>query len=153
MSKHWYLVGQSAGARIFEQDGIKKELLLVRRFENPEGALKTSELVSDRQGRFDSGNMTGHNAVGNVDAPRKHVLNRFAKELGEFLEQNARQNAYESIVLIAESHVLGEIKKTIGKATTQRLLESISKNLGHIADQDMMLQLEGALCRCEDIRA
>jgi protein required for attachment to host cells len=153
MNKHWYLIGHLAGARIFEQEGIKQELRLVRRFENPEGKLKTSELVSDRQGRSDSNSMIGHNAVGNVDTARKHVLENFVQEIGKFLEQQAERNAFASIVLVAEPHVLGEIKKVIRKVTSHRMRQAVTKDLVHVSDHDMATQLKGVLCQHEEIRA
>lgn len=153
MNKHWYLVGQRAGARIFEQDGIKPELRLVRRFENPEGLLKTSELVSDRQGRSDSGSMAGHNAVGKTDTPREHVLESFTHELGHFLEHEAERGAFVSLVLVAEPHVLGSLKKAVGKTTSHLLRESVTKDLLHVSDHDMAGQLSAVLCTREDVRA
>lgn len=143
MNRHWYLVGHRAGARIFEQEGIKPELRLVRRFQNPQGMLKTSELVTDRQGRADSSYMVGHNAVGKDDTPRKHVLESFARELGEFLEQEAERNTFASLVLVAEPHLLGELKKAIGKVTFHRMREVITKDLVHVSDHDMAAHLEG----------
>ena len=149
---HWFLIAHRAGARIFAQQGIKPELQLVRRFENAEGKLKTSELVSDRQGRSYSGNMAGHNAVGGTDAPRQHVLENFARELGDFLEQEAAKNAFTSLVLIAEPHVLGDLKKTLGKGAAGRLRETLAKDFVNVSDHEMASHLEGVLCVREEIR-
>ncbi len=152
MNMHWYLVGHRAGARIFAQPGIKPELQLVRHFENAEGKLKTSELVSDRQGRSDSGNMKGHNAVGGTDSPRQHVLDNFARELGDFLEEEAGRNAFTSLVLVAEPHFLGTLKQALGKGATSRLRETLPKDLVNVSDHDMAATLEGVLCMREEIR-
>lgn len=152
MNKHWYLIGERSGARIFEQDGIKPELKLVRNFENPDGRLATSELVSDRQGRSDRNTNIGRSAVGDNDGPRKHVLENFAHELGKFLEQEAEHNKFSSLVLVAEPHVLGELRKAMGKATMHRMRDSITKDLLNVSDRDMAAHLQGVLCVREEVR-
>jgi len=152
MKKHWYLVTQSAGARIFEQEGILPELHLVHRFENHDGRLKTSELVSDRQGRSDSGGIPGHSTVGNNDGASTHILQKFSRELGAYLEQEAVKDTFETLVLVAEPHFLGELKKHIGKVTSPRLLDAVIKDLVHVSDHDMASQLQGSLCLHEEAR-
>jgi protein required for attachment to host cells len=148
MSKHWYLVAHRAGARIFEQEGIKPELKVVRRFENPDGALKTSELVTDRQGRSDSSDTVGHNAVGQVDTARQHVLETFAREVSSYLEQEAKLDTFKSLVLIAGPQVLGELKKLLGDATSRRLGEALAKDLVRTTDHDMAAALKDAEVLC-----
>jgi len=152
MNKHWYLIGQLAGARIFEQDGISPVLRLVRRFENPEGLHKTSDIVTDRQGRSDSGNMAGHNAVGDPNIPQAHVLEKFAKEIGTFLDQEAKRNAYDSLVIVAEPHVLGELKKGLGKPSSILLRQVVTKDYVHVPDTDMASHIAGVLCQREEVR-
>ncbi|MBN8551247.1 MAG: host attachment protein [Deltaproteobacteria bacterium] len=151
MNTHWYLVGHRAGARIFEQEGIKPELRVVRRFDNPDGLLKTNELVSDRQGRSDSAGMPGHNPVGDSNTPREHVLENFSHQLGQFLEQEAARGAFASLVLVAEPHVLGSLKKQIGKSTTPRLREALAKDLVRVSDHEMSAHLKSVMCVREAI--
>ena len=153
MNRHWYLVGQRSEARIFEQNGIKQELRLVQRFEKPEGQSKTSALVSDRQGRSDSSGMPGHNAVGKEDSVRQQITERFAHELAKFLEKENERKMFESLVIVAEPHFLGELRKAIGKETSKKLRQSVSKDLAHVADNEVALQLEGILCSREEIGA
>lgn len=152
MAIHWYLVSDRSGARIFEQEGVKPELRLITRFENPDGKLKTSELVSDRQGRSDSSNTVGHSAVGNHNTPREHVLESFVRELSKFLEKEAIRNTFESLVLVAEPHSLGLLKKALGKVTSNKMHQGVTKDLVHISDHDMATHLIDVLCRCEEIK-
>lgn len=153
MNRHWYLVAQSGGARLFEQEGVREELSLLRRFENPEGKLKTSAIVSDRQGRSETSSKMGHNAMGANDGPREHVIENFIHRVADFLNTEAEQDEYMDLVLVAEPHILGEIRKFLGKAATRRLRDPLSKNLAHIPDQEIMPHLTEALCKREEIRA
>ena len=145
MDKHWILVAHRAGARIFEQVGMKLEVHPVHTFENSDGRLKTSELVSDRQGRSDHSKMKGHSALGDSDGPRAHVLETFVDELGEYLEQQAQHNSFTSLTLVAEPHMLGVLRKAIGILSSQRLRDSLGKDLVHISDHDMAGHLKEAL--------
>lgn len=151
MNKHWYLVGERAGARIFEQEGVKSELRLIKNFENHQGALKTSELVSDRQGRTESSSANGHHAVGKEDTARQHVLERFSKELGKFLEHEAQQKSFSSIVLVAEPQMLGELRKSIGKVTSKLVRDGISKDFIRVSDHDMAVHLKDSMLVSEEI--
>ena len=151
LKKHWYLVGHRAGARVFEQIGIKPELRLIHTFNNPEGRLQTRELVSDRQGRSNSSTMPGHTPVGSDDSPLEHVLHTFAKKIGKYLELELAKKSFDSIVIVAEPGVLGEIKKNIGNATADRLGEPVIRDLVHVSNYDMARQLQGHLCEREVI--
>jgi len=150
MSKHWYLVAERGGARVFEQEGVTSELKLVKRFENHLGTLKTSELVSDRQGRTEFGG-GGHSAVGKEDTARKRVLQQFVGELSKFLEHEAQQHSYASLVLVAEAQVLGELRKGIGKVTLKLVRDGISKDFVHVADRDIASHLKDTLLSSEAI--
>jgi protein required for attachment to host cells len=149
--RHWYLVAQRAEARIFEQTGIAPTLTVVYRFENSLGRLKDSELVSDRQGRSDHSGSPGHIPVGSDYSPKEGLLKTFLHEVASFLESKADQKAFDSIVLVAEPSLLGEIKHVIGQATTSRLKDSVIKDLAHVPDRDMDEVLKGNLCMREDI--
>ncbi len=151
MKRHWYVVGHRSGARIFEQVGVKPELKLVHSFDNPSGDRRDNELVSDRQGRSDPGMTPGHTPVGSDYKPGRHLLTVFAQEIGAFLEKEATRNAYESLVLVAEPHVLGELKKAMGHITSPRLRAPLIKELAEVSAHDMGAHLKGVLCLREEI--
>ena len=152
LKKHWYLVAHRSGARIFEQEGVKQELTLLHNFENHDGSLKVSELVSDRQGRSTGGNASNHTAVGSENKSSEHVLEVFTHKLAEFLEQEVQRSSFDSLVLVAEPHVLGGLKKTIGHSTAQRFRDPLIKDLVHVTNHDMMKHLKDALCIAEEIQ-
>ena len=149
--RHWYLVAQRAEARIFEQIGVAPTLSVIHRFENTLGRLKDTELVSDRQGRSDHSGSPGHIPIGSNYSPKEGVLKTFLHEVATFLEGKAVQKAFDSIVLVAEPSLLGEIKHSIGHATTSRLKDSVIKDLAHVPDRDMDEVLKRSLCMREDI--
>ena len=151
MKQHWYLVAHAAGARLFAQDGIKKELRLVRRFENPQGKLKSSELVSDRQGRADRLGFSGHAALGSQGTAHMHVLESFAHELGAFLEDGAKKNSFDTLVVVAEPHFLGELNKHIGPGAAKRQRPALQKDFAHISDHEILEHLNAVLCYHEDV--
>lgn len=139
MTRHLYVVAHRAGARIFEQIGIKPELTRIHNFENPSGYLKESELVSDRAGSFTYG--SGHPVAGNNDGMREHLLENFARELGTSLEKEVEGKPTTSVALIAEPHVLGVLRKFLGKSTTACLHTSVRKDLANVSDSDMQAAL------------
>lgn len=153
MSNHWYLIAQRAEAKIYEQRGVAASLRLVERIGNPKGVLKTSELVSDRQGRSDQASRVGHNAVGEDSAPRENVLKSFTRRLSKYLEAAAERGDFDSLVLVAEPHVLGELKKSLGRSAERKLRQTLSKDLLHVPETEVSAQLSPVLCHKEAIRA
>jgi protein required for attachment to host cells len=151
MKTHWYVVAHRAGARVFEQQGVEKTLTLVKEFDHPEGKLKGSELVSDRQGRFDNGS-SGHIAVGSDDTQRTQVAIEFCRKLAEYLETEANKSSFSSLALVAEPHFLGQLRKAIGKGSVSRLTQEVAKDLVNVSDHQMAEQLSGILCTRESVQ-
>ena len=149
---HWFVVAHRAGARIFEQHGVIPELTMIHKFENAKGILKESELVDDRQGRTDFRGVSGHTAVGGDYSARNNNLEEFAVEIDKALENGALLNIYTSIILVAEPHFLGILKKHLGDATSRRMLDTVAKDLVHISNDEMAKALRAFLSVHEPVR-
>jgi protein required for attachment to host cells len=120
MNADWILIANATRARLLQQEpGDKvKEL---RSFDHPAGRSKTSELADDRSGSERSDRVYGAAAFQpRLDAKEKEHQ-RFARELGAYLEQQAQLRAYRKIEVFASSPFLGELKAQIGDATTRLL--------------------------------
>ncbi len=150
MKNHWYVVAHRAGARVFQQQGIEEALTLVKLFENPEGKVKSSDLVSDRQGRFDRGG-GGHIAVGSEDVQREHIAQKFSREIASYLDSEAQKNAYNSLALVAEPQFLGELHKALGQAASSKVTKTLTKDLANVGEHQMAASLSDILLTKEPI--
>lgn len=120
MKPDWILIANAAHARLLQHEPGQR-LALLRTFEHPDTRKKGIELADDKAGRELSGRGFGGAAYEAQTDTRRKEHQRFARELAEHLENEARNNAFGSLHLFASSPFLGELKQELG-GVTQRLV-------------------------------
>lgn len=120
MKTDWILIANATRARLLELEpgGKVKEL---RSFEHPKSRSRIGDLTPERPGYEKTDRSFGAASYQpRVDAKEKEHL-RFARELAEYLEQEAQRGSYGSVSLLASSPFLGELKSALGAATARLL--------------------------------
>jgi len=118
MKNIWILNANKSGAHIFYKKlGVEAELIQI--FKHPEGAMKESELNSDRPGRF------RYQELNREKSSVKHKVEKFAKDLSLYLEKGRAENRFEKLILIAGPKFNGILMSKFNK----RLKHSIAKNV------------------------
>lgn len=80
----------------------------------------------------------GQWASGNMDETDFHQLeeDRFAAEAAELLNDRARRNEFESLIVVAPPRTLGELRKHYHEEVAKRITAEIDKDLtGHTVPQ------------------
>jgi protein required for attachment to host cells len=122
MKLDWILIANATHARLLQHER-GSPMVILESFEHPESRSKISELADDRAGHDSMDSTFGGAAYSpRTDAKHKEHM-RFAQELADYLEQQALQNNFRSLVIFASSPFLGELKAALG-TTTARLLSS-----------------------------
>ena len=118
MNTTWILIANATHARVLRQEGDNRVTVL-ESFEHPQSRIKIGDLADDRAGqeRTDR-SFSGTAYTPRIDTKQKEHL-RFARELSDFLERQARLNRFESLEVFASSPFLGELKAELGSATAQ----------------------------------
>lgn len=120
MKADWILVANATRARVLQQD-TKQRVTELASFEHPASRSKVSELVDDRSGLEHSDRSYGSAVYQpRVDAKQKEHQ-RFARQLAQYLEQQAQAGHYARIELFASNPFLGELKAELGSATMRLL--------------------------------
>lgn len=115
MKTGWFLIANATQARLVRKEGGAR-LAVVKSFTHPQGRSKISALADDRAGHERSDRGPGGIAYSpRLDAKRKEHL-RFARELADYLQAQARQHHFDSIEIFASSPFLGEIKAELAEA-------------------------------------
>lgn len=143
MSKTWILVAHRAGARLFLSAGPGKGLALVRNIDHPEGRLKGSEIVSDRQGRAFESHGAGRHAYEAPHDPTDSAATQFARELAAILDQGRNEGRYEQLVLVAEARFLGMLRGALSREAAARVSHTLEKDLGAVSEHDLPSRLQG----------
>lgn len=145
--KTWILIAQRTKAKLIEHLGMGKQLTLIRGFINPAGELHTSELVSDRPGRSYRSTSVGigRSSLGQSEDAHEHALTLFAKDLASTIEEGVVKGNCDQIILAAEPHCLGKIKKTLSPQARKRVSATIDQDLFLLNNQKLYLKLEDEL--------
>jgi protein required for attachment to host cells len=125
----WIVVADSAHARIYATDGIGKELAVVPGGTLDSPNLKGSEIVSDRPGRSFDSEGQGRHAMESEEDPRRHENLEFVREVAKLLEDRAKRNAYDRLVLVAPPRTLGDLRDALDKNAKSRIAAEIDKDL------------------------
>lgn len=134
----WIIVADAKSAKIYENLGPgsglspKPELTMVAPKENP---------FADEQGRsFNSTSPMRHK-----HEPHFSNEGAFARSVSEVLEKEEAHHHFDRVILCASPEMLGQIRKYLNKATQDRVLSEIPKNLGNIPERDLPGHFEDVL--------
>jgi protein required for attachment to host cells len=140
--KRWILICDASEARIFRQDLSRAALMLVRVISNPEGRAREQELVTDEPGRMrKSSGSTNLSAMDPKTTAHDAAAQRFAERLAEILDESARHDAYDQLVVAAPAHLLGLLRAKFTAPVSERLEMSTAKDLVHVAAVDLLKHL------------
>jgi protein required for attachment to host cells len=120
MKTDWIVIANATRARVLQQDAHQRVKEL-HSFEHPASRSKISDLVDSRAGYERTDRSFGAAAYQpRLDAKQKEHQ-RFARELADYLEQQALAGTYARVEVFASSPFLGELKAELGSATTRLL--------------------------------
>lgn len=139
----WILLAQRTKAKLVEHGGAGEELTLLEGFVNPEGDRQTRELVSDRPGRVHRKSVGGgrHPAAVSEDA-HERALTEFADDLAKTIERGLAQGRCDRIILAAEPHCLGKIRKSLNPKARGRVSATFHQDLFRLNSRSLYSKLE-----------
>ncbi len=76
-----------------------------------------------------------------MNESRKEALS-FAHEIADWLDEPARSNDFDRLVLIAAPQTLGELRKILSKPVQMRIVTEVDKDLTKMSDKDLQVELE-----------
>lgn len=130
MYKTWVLVADTTRARVFFVDKPIGPLQEVETLVHTEGRLHEQELTSDRRpGRNAGGGGNGGHSMGHEDDPKKQEGVRFARQVGEYLDEAHLARRFDKLYVMAAPSFLGDLRQVLGKGVLQAVSEEIAKNV------------------------
>ncbi len=93
--------------------------------------LRPREIMADKPGRgFES---MGHlrRALAPSSDPSDHAESDFLKSVADWLDVQARADAFDSLVIVAAPRALGMLRKHLSTAVSGRIRAEVAKNLVH----------------------
>jgi protein required for attachment to host cells len=145
MNKKLVIVAQKAGAKLFESSNSKTSPILLEMINNPSGRMKDQDIV---QSELTQSNHTGCSRATTVStdkSPSEVEADKFFKKLSDRIEILAQDNEFKSITLVAEPRTLGKIKEVLGAHASNKLTDTIQKDIAMLSDAEIKTHLAGLL--------
>ena len=134
----WIIIATRIGASIYHRDSKLEGNTLLFSLDHPEGRLKSQDINTSPPGR--AVNTTGRPFsspyVGRQSA-KEHELENFCKNLVALLEKGRTDSSFEEIVMIAESHMIGAIRKEMSDLLLNRVAKTIHQNLAKVPQYEV----------------
>lgn len=131
-NKGWVVVADGEKALFLENDGTpdNPSLSVFNGFGQPNP--KTAAQGVDRPGRLSDGMGSAHRSAVQETDWHRLAKHEFAHKIAAVLDENAKADRFEQLVVVAPAVVMGELRKSMSAAVTDRIVAEISKDLtGH----------------------
>ena len=139
----WIVVGHRGGAKSYEHVGIGRGIKMIDGMANPTGRSQSRDLVSDRPGRaFASRGAGGRHALTAKSDAHEQALAVFVRDLAQYLGSGLSKKRYERLVLVAEPHFLGRLRKVLPRNVASRVHGAVRKDLFRSDRADLVRHLE-----------
>lgn len=148
METTYVLITDAHRARCFERQRGSHALLELADFVSPHTQLPDKPHVGDLTGAAGKGHgRTAHAGTQfepHTEVPDKERAN-FARLLADYLNAAVAAQRCQTLILIATSPMLGNLKPLLNAATTQALQRSVVKNFTHYTGPELVERVNHAL--------
>ena len=141
----WIVIADGTQARVFENSGPGKGLVAMDGLRLEEEALKTSEIMSDRQGRSFSSVGPGRSAMEPRTDPVDYRETEFARRVAAMLNEKHSEHAFKRLVIAAAPTTLGDLRKALSASTRSAIMAELPKDLTNTPRQNLDKQFADVL--------
>lgn len=148
MKKTWVLIANAQRARCFERQSSDHSLVELADFVHPSPALGGTTGAATSTGALDKGHgRTGHAGTQFEPHTEAHAKERrsFARQLADYLDTNAATQQYSTLVLMASSQMLGELRPYFSIAVEKALDRCIAVDLTRYQGAELKDRVSQAL--------
>jgi protein required for attachment to host cells len=121
----------------FVQPDADNVLRTVGSLDSAPAHLRSRDLGADRPGRVVESGASAHHAVGPQHDLHAMAKERFAKLVGEQLNEAAGRDEFDELVLVAPPRALRELREALDAATQAKLVGMLEKDLVKTPDHEL----------------
>lgn len=125
----WILIANESDARVFSSEGPGKDIILVQKFEHPEGRKKNQDIVTDRPGKSLGAVSGKFSTMEPRVTPRQHERDIFVHKLIHYLEKEFANHHFAKLSLIAPPNFLGELRRALSNGLQKSVDRELDKDL------------------------
>lgn len=126
----WVVVADGARARILSADRRARRLTPLEELASEAARRKTSEQVSDRQGRAFESSSPGHRSgMEPRTDPQRHEQVVFARQVAQKLAEAAQAQRFDELYLVAAPKALGDLRDALTDEVRARIVGELDRDL------------------------
>jgi protein required for attachment to host cells len=144
----WILVSDAGRAKLFSAELREDDWSLVKSFEHPEGRELSREInPTSPPGRAEQSKAPGgpRTALDPRTWPKEAEAERFAQQLGSYLQDAIARRQFDYLVLVAPPHFLGTLKAALGRQAARHLRATVDKDLSTLDAAELRRRLVDAV--------
>jgi protein required for attachment to host cells len=142
MHTRWIVVADSTRARIFANTDEDGRVEQIAEFDNPSGRSSDSDLASYNSGE---GARPGPRTATQEDSAADHEVQRFSKNLAQYLDKARVKRLYDRLYLIAAAEFLGKLRKDLTPEVQKLVANELDKNISWFNARDIESYVNSAL--------
>ncbi len=144
-TRTWILIADGAQARIAYNDGPGHGVTLAHEETFRGRNVAGRDIMADRPGRaFDTAGQGPHAMEPHTD-PREVEKRRFLREMAALLDEAAKRDSFDRLILVAPPKALGMLREELSDALHKRLGGELDKDLTQVPVQKLAAHLGGVL--------
>ncbi len=145
MNSIWIVIANASISNIYSITEKNRHFTLVKTLFHSESKLKNSDLVSDSPGHFRKGSNGLRGSYSEADDHKSLEIEGFSKQICTELENGRTSNAYTGLIIIAEPHFYGLIKKNCNHHIQDKIKHHLAKDYTHYSTKKLKAELETLL--------
>lgn len=143
----WILVCDASQAELYSAEKQGDDWISIASYSHPESRMKSSELTSTEPGHSlkSKGAASLHTVLERSTSPKEAEKQHFAQQLAEAINDGARKQSFDGLVLVALPHFAGLIEQHLSAESKKRVLATVHKDLTFTDARDARQHLEDAV--------
>jgi protein required for attachment to host cells len=137
----WYVVADGGRARIVQKrarQGDRQEAFdTLREFVSADLHRATHELGAERPGRTRESATSARHAVQPRQDLHQAAKQNFAHEVAALLNEAGQRDEFDTLVLVAPAHVLGDLRQALDEPTRRKVTAQLQKDLTKVPNADL----------------
>lgn len=138
----WIVVADGQRATVYHHDGPNKGLEIIPGLGGHQEASRSSEIISDAQGRMQGYGGSGAAPMTARTDPHELEEARFTERVAEEVNRAALDKQFDRLILAAPPRTLGILRKALSGHAAQRVIAELDKDLTRASRSDLAAQLD-----------
>lgn len=137
----WVINSNSNTCRIYNYNKPGSKLDLISELSHPDLKAKTSEMVSDKPGKYKASN-SAHGVYAQPSDPKAIKIDNFLREVAVTVNNERNKNSFAKLIIIAPPHVEGILMQHMDKHVKEMVICNIQKDLIHLNHKELLEVLD-----------